>query len=499
MRKSLFRKYFMLTSIILIVSFTILGGIIMVFADGFWRSEKGKLLGQNVHSVSALMSESPSYAFMGQMLNLIGNVVDADVFIADSTGATIVCNHSLYDANCYHQQNTVPAAVMKKAGAGDFTELGTMGGMFQNSTYIVGTPLFIDGKVVGGVFATVPAADLWEYLGKILRMFLVAVLVVGVLSFIAVYVITARMTRPLRIMAQAARSMAKGNFLTKIPEGSRDDEIGELSVAFNNMTMSLASLEQMRRSFISNVSHELKTPMTTIAGFIDGILDGTIEPDKEKQYLTVVSQEVKRLSRLVTSMLNLSRLEAGEMELRPIRFNLTEIMLRTILSFEQKIEAKGISIEGLEDACPLWIYADPDLMHQVVYNLVENAIKFTPDGAYIRFLTAKDDQSCSVRITNSGDGLSKQELSRIFERFYKTDKSRGMDKTGIGLGLYIVQTIVGIHGGAIYADSVEGEYTCVGFTLPLGEGKEDPKRIKGKKPEGDVSDTGNSAGPDQAN
>ena len=184
------------------------------------------------------------------------------------------------------------------------------------------------------------------------------------------------------------------------------DELGQLAVSFNNMANSLSNSEGTRRSFIANVSHELKTPMTTIAGFIDGILDGTIPKEQESKYLHIVSDEVKRLSRLVKSMLDLSRIDSGEMKLHPSRFDITNTVVTTLLTFEQKIDEKQIEIRGLEDAAPQEVWGDQDLLHQVVYNLIENAVKFTNEGGYIAVQVSDSIDRTTVVIENSGPGIA---------------------------------------------------------------------------------------------
>jgi signal transduction histidine kinase len=206
--------------------------------------------------------------------------------------------------------------------------------------------------------------------------------------------------------------------------------------------------------------------MTTIAGFIDGILDGTIPEEKQSHYLNIVSQEVKRLSRLVRTMLDLSRIDSGELKLRPGRFDLTNTILIALLSFEKAIEDKKLEIRGLEDAESLFVDGDPDMIHQVVYNLIENAVKFTNVGGYIEIRILDQPDRTSVVIKNSGPGIAPEELSLIFDRFYKTDKSRSQDKNGMGLGLYIVRTIIKLHGGEINVSSVQNEYCQFEFWLP---------------------------------
>jgi signal transduction histidine kinase len=299
-------------------------------------------------------------------------------------------------------------------------------------------------------------------------------LIATAVSSIAIYFVTNSMTKPLREMAAAAKSFSTGDFSVRVPaEG--EDEIAQLARSFNHMADSMADLESVRRSFIANVSHELKTPMMTIGGFIDGILDGTVPEEKHKQYLEIVSEEIKRLSRLVKSMLSIARIEAGDMKLSPTDFDVNELVCRTVFAFEQKIEEKKLEIMGLESD-EVFVKADNDLIHQVVYNLIDNAVKFVNEGGCISFSYEVKEGNVFVSVRNTGAGIAQQELPRLFDRFYKTDKSRSLDKTGVGLGLYIVQTIVNQHKGDLLVKSVEKEYTEFTFSLPAT----DPKIIKEK-------------------
>ena len=336
--------------------------------------------------------------------------------------------------------------------------------LFKKYFIVMMLIVVISFVALGGLFATV-SERYWINERRALLIIFISVLFMVALIFIAVYAVTYQMARPLRAMAAAARAMAKGDFTQRIPPGS-GDEIGELADAFHYMSKSLASLEQLRRSFIGNVSHELKTPMTTIAGFIDGILDGTIAQEEQTKYLSIVSAEVKRLSRVVSSMLSLARLESGEMKLSLSPVVVSEILVHVTLTFEQMINEKNLEIRGLDDIPPIHVTADPDLLYQVIYNLLDNAVKYTPVGGYIEFKLKETADSVKVTIKNSGPGLTKQETVRIFERFYKVDRSRGLDKSSTGLGLYLVKTILEIHGGSVEVDSVLGEYTAFSFTLP---------------------------------
>ena len=184
------------------------------------------------------------------------------------------------------------------------------------------------------------------------------------------------------------------------------------------------------------------------------------------QVQKIISDETKRLARLVRSMLDLSRIDSGAMTLKKQNFNLSEVIFRALLSFEHRIEEKHIDIQGFDDLESVTVNGDPDLIHQVLYNLFDNAVKFTNEGGYIRVGVTVQNKVATVSIANSGIGVSTEELSHIFERFYKTDKSRSFDRQGVGLGLYIVKTIVTLHGGRIHAEGAEGNYCNIIFTLP---------------------------------
>lgn len=287
------------------------------------------------------------------------------------------------------------------------------------------------------------------------------------------YVLTGQIVRPLREMGDVAKSMAQGDYSRRV-KVDRNDEIGSLQRSFNNMADSISRSEQTRRGFIANVSHELKTPLTSISGFIDGILDGTIEPQDRSKYLTIVSEEVRRMNALVMSMFNLSKLESGEMKLDLKPLIISKPIVSVFLSFENKINAKKIEVEGLDKLSDVIINADEGLFHQAIYNLVDNAVKFTDDGGTITVSCgSNEDGFAFIKIKNTGEGIPAASLSRVFERFYKTDSSRGRDKLGAGLGLSLVKTVVDLHGGTVTVRSEENKFTEFEIRVKtIGTGKE---------------------------
>ena len=264
---------------------------------------------------------------------------------------------------------------------------------------------------------------------------------------------------------RVSEKYSKGDFSERL-----DIKIGgnirEVSKYINVLADYAANSEETSKVFIANVSHELRTPITTIGGFVSGILDGTIPKSKSHEYLYLVSNEIKRLSILINSMLNMSRFESGTLKPNFTETNLTELVIQTVLMFEKKIEEKNVEIIGL-DSDRLTAVADANLIQQVIYNLVENAVKFVNSGGTISFSFEKNNEGiCIIAIRNTGEGLKNDEIQKVFNRFYKTDASRGKDKTGLGLGLSISRKIVHLHNGHIVVKSVYGEYTEFSIQIP---------------------------------
>lgn len=468
MFKSIFTKYFSVITAIILISFAAMGGMQMLFFTRYWVNDKQELLKKNT-KISASIITQNDYILdrnLKNTLTVMAQTIDAYVFITDNDGKIELYSDNLTD---FLNDTQLPSDLAGSLNGKELTDVGFLDNIYNKQMYTVGEPIFMpDSQTqVGYVFMSTSAAGLSTYLVNNLQIFFLSALGVLTLTFIALYLLTYRMVRPLRQMAAAARSFGNGDFSYRIQVKGKD-EVAELAYSLNTMAISLSSVEGMRRSFIANVSHELKTPMTTIAGFIDGILDGTIPYEKQNHYLKIVSDEVKRLSRLVKSMLDLSRIDNGELHLKPIKYDLTEQVCNVLLSFEQRVDGKNLTVEGLDECHRAEVYADFDLMGQVVYNLIDNAIKFINVGGTLSLHIYKKDSRVYCAIRNTGMGIPATEMPHIFERFYKSDKSRSLDKNGMGLGLYIVKTVINYHSGEIVVRSVEGEYCEFEFWLPDG-------------------------------
>lgn len=476
MFKSVFSKYFTAISLIIVSGFLIMSGLQIVLFTRSLTEDKRALLQENADSIAqhTEVSAIESHVIGGRevvyvldqerlapFLNLMGEAIDATIFIADADGDVLLCS----DTALMHAAKDTSLRKITAQVTDSLFVISTLEGLFERPQYAASTPIAIKDKTIGYVLVSAPTASLWNTLSSNLKVYMVSAFGALALSFVVVYLLTLHIVRPLRQMAAATRRFAQGDFSARVTVRGKD-EMAELADALNHMAVSLSSLETMRRSFIANVSHELKTPMTTIAGFVDGMLDGTVPHEQQSRYMKIVSDEVKRLSRLVRSMLDLSRIDSGELKMNTVRMDLTEALCGVLVSSEQRIEKKGLRITGLEECGKTEIDGDYDLMCQVLYNLVDNAIKFTEDGGYIDFRLTKADGRVNVVVRNSGAGIPAEEMPQIFERFYKSDRSRALDKNGMGLGLYIVKTVISFHHGEVAVRSVEGEFTEFAFWVP---------------------------------
>ncbi len=389
---------------------------------------------------------------------------DLNIIIFDTDGRSLLTEESAIDT--IFKGEPGKKLYDKLCMTGVLSGNDDLGGMLSGSYLYHCTPIYsVSGEsVVGMVFSCSSTKGVNTLIISTVKTMVMASLWVFLAALIAVYFITERIIAPLKEMSRAAKCYASGKFDARIHVHG-DDEVAELATAFNQMATELESLENMRSSFLASVSHDLKTPMTVISGFIDGILSGAIPAESQTEYLERIKNEVLRLSRLVRQLLDLSRIQAGDRKFEFSVFDICEVARQIVLSFEQKIDEKQLDVEFECEEDRMKVYADKDSIHQILYNICDNAVKFSrPGGKYKVSITSKK-QKVHVSVYNEGEGIAAEDLPFVFERFYKTDKSRGLDKTGVGLGLYISKTIIDAHGETIKADSVQGEWCKFEFTL----------------------------------
>ena len=482
--KSIFLKNFVIYSLVVMLSFTALGGAFIYQINRYSAEERQSILNStarraeestanymvNQSNVMGFSRELLESSFHLNMMQLAGNLGGV-IFVCDTSGQLLLL---ATDETCYTYSGdsgqsgvTVPEESVQTAiQEGRFYEMGTLSGLLTSPHYTLGLPVNDDqGQPMALTFVSLSADASLKLFLNISSTFILMIFIVFLLVLVVTYVMVDSTVRPLRSISAAARNFGRGDFSSRAPIPKRRDELYALTVSFNQMADAIENMENQRRDLIANVSHDLRTPMTTIGGFIDGILDGTIKPEKQEYYLNIVSEEIKRLSRLANSMVEVSRLESGERALSKTAFDISEMVRRIVLGFERQLSDHQIDVD-LDIPDKLEITADHDAIFQVVYNLMDNAVKFTDEGGKIIVYLSSKRGRMQFNIVNTGPGIGPEAIDHIFERFYKGDRSRGKKVTSSGLGLYIVKTLVNRHGGDIYAKSGNGQ-TEFCFTIPV--------------------------------
>ena len=481
--KSLYKRELAMMVGIVTLSFTLLSTAFMLLSyryiisetrdrlernAGYIASATGNYL-QNFNSWNIFDSRADTWILYQTTMETVSSVSDASVIVASTQGEILYAS----DEGMYSKQ--IPQQIVDQIlERGNYAGLTNLNGIYGSNRDIAGLPVQVQLDNpnllvnVGVVLVSGDTSGLSEMWRSTATIFFFAAVVVLLIAVVASSITSAHQTRPLTEMAEAARKFGRGEFDVRVNNyKDRCDEIGELAEAFNSMANSLAKVESQRAEFIANVSHELKTPMTTIAGFAEGILDGTIPPEKERDALNVVVSETRRLSRLVRRMLDLSRLNAlTETVTAQEQFDIIEIMSRVLISLEGRINDRGLDVDAQFPEDPVMVWGDPDAVTQVCYNLLDNAAKFAAQGTAITVQITKKDGKAYIAVRNLGATIPSDELPLLFERFHKADSSRSVDRDGVGLGLYIVKTILGNLKENITVTSEDG-VTQFTFTLTL--------------------------------
>lgn len=484
MAKSLFAKVLTILIVILAVSFTVTGVLLDVGLHRLIAEQRAEQLHTAGNKVEQVFEEYLRNEYFDR--RLFTSFVEA---IAENTGSLIWIVRS--DDGAFLTYSSIPENVMKNLATAPEGWLklpderqyrddlgrnkylsGDFYGLFKDSEKewltvsisftIKDIPphnISFNGTIL--IHSELPALSNSKY--SILRVFLIAGGIGSAIALILVFILSRRLVKPLAEMKRVARRIASGEFKERI-EIRGEDEIAELAKSFNNMVDALENLDNMRKDFLSNVSHELRTPITTIKGFVDGILDGVVPEDRQKTYLSIIRDEAGRMQSLVNDLLDLARIQAGEMKLKITSFDINELVRRSVISLQQLLVEKNLEFSADFETERLFVEADPEAIRRVIVNLLHNAVKFTPEGGHITVRTFKD-RDVNVIVEDTGCGIRKEELPYVFERFYKADKSRGLDKSGVGLGLAIVRNIIVSHQQSIRVESEEGKGTRFIFTL----------------------------------
>lgn len=472
--KSIYFKNFMATVTMVVVSFIMVAvaflatGRSYIIKDRITETENSVA---EVAKIAGALNESgtPDTWTLGMTLTAMSKSTGSHVFVTDSEGTVISCSDPA--PGCEHMGTRVDVEVLEEVLEEDGFVLNStdLNGFYDDERMAAAKPVYAsEGKLLGFAFVTRTegeALNVWRaFLG------IAAMITAGVFGLVIAmaYIYSRSMAKPLDEMSKASAKFARGDFSVRVKQtDDPDSEMGALIESFNSMADSLESAEKRRSEFISNISHELRTPMTTISGFADGILDGTIPKSEQDKYLVSIRDETLRLSRLVRDMLEVSRSRSSAADkTRRTVFDVNELILRTMLSFEPAAVKKSLDVDPQLPENAIMVKADKDAITQVIYNLMDNAVKFAAEGSCITIRLYKDGGKAYISIKDCGETIPPDDLPFIFDRFHKSDRSRSIDKNGVGLGLYLVKSIINSHDEDIAVRSENGETEFV-FTLTL--------------------------------
>ncbi len=471
--KSFRFKNFLVMALVLIFSFTLLGSAFVFISYRHTINSETKTMSTVADSTARMLSAySEQWGLEGletrAVLAWISHTTGYHILLCNDEGEIVSCSDDVI--HCQHIGNVISDDFLNNMDDGEkYTGVSSLGGIYENRRYVIGMEMPVKNPRAqkGYIFISGRPAEMAEDWREFAGIFLLVALIALIFAFVISYITANTRAKPIREMAEAAHKFGHGDFSTRVNIDGRNDEIGELASSFNTMADSLERSESARRELIANVSHELKTPMTTITGFADGILDGTIPPEKQTEYISIISSETKRLNRLVRSMLDMSQVQSKDpMEMLRNSFDISEVVRISLLSLEQKITSKDLDVDAQLPEEEIITCGDKDSINQVVYNLIDNAVKFAYPGSVLKLALWKEEGKAYVSVGNDGDTIPKEELSLIFDRFHKSDRSRSMDRDGVGLGLYIVKTILDSHNEDIFVTSEDGHTEFV-FTLTL--------------------------------
>lgn len=471
--KSIYLRNFFATAVLVFASFLLISLAFVFTTRSYIINEYHddmQLSAMELARVSAAVAEDDSLESwgLGIVLSSISSSTGNHIFLANADGIIVSCSDRA--PVCRHIGMRVPEdALFALGSAGSYDDISGLDGMYESSHYVVAQEILSSsGAVIGSVFVTTAIDNILGTWSSFFGFAALISIAVFILAMMLSFLFSKKMSEPLDEIAAASRKFARGDFSPRVKQvEDTTEEMGALIESFNKMADSLESAEERRSEFIANISHELRTPMTTIAGFADGILDGAIPPEEQEKYLRSIRDETRRLSRLVRNMLDVSQVKAKMSDpTRRKTFDLTELMLQTLLSFETRAEAKALDVDPQIPDDHIMVTADKDAITQVIYNLLDNAVKFADEGSCIELRLYKQNGKAYVSVRDHGETIPPEDLPFIFDRFHKSDRSRSLDKDGVGLGLYLVKAIINSHDEDIAVTSREGVTEFV-FTLPL--------------------------------
>ena len=423
---------------------------------------------QNLYSEASLIADTyakglyssrTSLETVTLQLDSLSVYMDADIRIISPDGIIILDTASTDPETTQQLPEFDPSS-----GGSTYYLVGNFFGSFDEEVLSVICPIITKYRTKGYVTIHVSMADIESEINSLLNISYITLFIMFLLSLIILIFFTTLVYIPLRKITKGAESFADGNYHYEVNVDTRD-EMGYLAAALNYMSGKIADSEDDQKKFIANVSHDFRSPLTSIKGYLEAMLDGTIPPEMHEKYLGIVLNETERLTKLTNGLLALNNLNTKGMHLDITDFDINDTVRKVAETFEGTCRKKSIAIELVLMGDELFVHADKGRIEQIIYNLTDNAVKFSHHDSIIKIETAEKKNKIYVSVKDTGIGIPPEDISMIFNRFYKSDSSRGKDKKGTGLGLSIVKEILTAHGENINVVSTPGEGSEFIFSL----------------------------------
>jgi len=466
MKQTIFKRLFFTYGITMILGFGILALLLLQLFNQYFIEtkkellmEQGKKIGEEL--VLGLYTGRINQSRLYDDLQVLDTFLDARIWLVDNQGVIFGVSASGDEKHLGERISDKNLLTLYQGKMID--EKGTLGGKLEEQSLTVGYPYYFNNVFRGGILIHASLPEVQRTFADIYKITIWAMLFSGLIAYGILYFQVKKISRPLKEISAAAKVIAGGE-LHKRLEINTHDEIEELAKSFNDMAESLEKIEENRRNLVADISHDLRSPMTLIQGFIQGILDGTIPRDQHEHYLHIVLAESKRLIKMTNNLLELNQMQQGKVELKNQVFELNEAIRRNLISFETPIREKNLEVGLSFYQEPVKVFTDPSFLDRILTNLLDNAVKFTSPGNKISIKTSEHKQQVWVEIMNTGVTMNQQELRKIWDRFHKGDASRGEFKSGFGLGLTIVKEMIGHMGEKIWAESDDNQVKIT-FTL----------------------------------
>lgn len=470
MKKGLFQKMITAYIVIITISFVIISIILSIWFQKYYFDNRTNELARAADRVAPsaiqyMQGYNMSLVMLNDRLMDVDNITDSDIILTDNNGYAL--SSAGYDDSTFINKQILLSEDLKNLKNGNYViKQGKYGNLFNTPVLTLIVPIMNTNSntLEGTLMMNTSMVDFRKPLSKAFEVIWILAIIAIVIPCFIIYFFSQRIIlKPLAEINNTAKKLSKGE-VDKRVEIKSQDEIGELVNSFNSMADSLAKVEKNRREFISNVSHEIRSPITSIKGFIGGILDGVIPKEKESYYLSLAYDETQRLTRLVNDLLDLSAIDSGQLTLNITKININELIRRTVIKFEEKVRERGIKVDVCFNQDELYVMGDADRINQVITNLVDNAIKYVIDKGIIQLAVKTKGDKAYISIYNDSNTLKEEDLKHIWDRFYKADKSRTV-KVSTGLGLPIVRSILTEHGEDIWVENSNNTGIKFIFTL----------------------------------